>query len=592
MPALTPANIFFYTAQVSVLVVALAAALKVLRPSPAFRLAACRVLVVALLVLPWQPTFRTVAPAVPTVDVPAFADSVAAGVTGDDAWRPVWWRAAVLWALGGGVLLRGLWLLGGLFRLRRYVPPKPDAIEPDDVAALQAELGTSARVCFVERVAQPVTFGVAPPIVLLPAALASASADERRAILCHELLHVHRRDWLSVLAEEAVLTLLWFNPAVWWLVGELQLAREQVVDRLTVAATGARRAYMDALFSAADAPSAPPLLAGFLRRRHLARRLIALTEEIVMSRARLAVGGVLVLGVLLGSGAAAVAAWPLAAAQVSTAPGDAAAAPGQLAVAHRVALDVPGGLSQELTGATILFDLVVDAQGEVTSARPVSFAMRNDANGLSFSATDLTSVEPLLGRITAGSMTATGPSPGRMFPNGPAMVRDLDVMLKAASAALTQWRFAPPAAAPAIARVPAQFDLSAGQATAGRVEAISGFAGTTGAQMSTFVARSGPPSDDGALRVGGVIKPPTKIVNVNPVYPQEAQDAKVQGVVIIETVIDEAGAVKEAWVLKSVPLLDEPALEAVRHWRYEPTLMNGVPRSVRMVVTVNFTLAP
>ena len=83
-----------------------------------------------------------------------------------------------------------------------------------------------------------------------------------------------------------------------------------------------------------------------------------------------------------------------------------------------------------------------------------------------------------------------------------------------------------------------------------------------------------------------------KIVNVNPVYPQEAQDAKVQGVVIIEAIIDEAGAVKEAWILKSVPLLDEPALEAVRHWRYEPTLMNGVPRSVRMTVTVNFTLAP
>jgi TonB family protein len=245
-----------------------------------------------------------------------------------------------------------------------------------------------------------------------------------------------------------------------------------------------------------------------------------------------------------------------------------------------------------MTGATILFDLVVDAQGEVTSVRPVSFAMRNDAKGLSFSATDLTSVEPLLGRITAGSMTATGPPPRHGFPNGPAMVRDLDLMLKAASAALTQWRFAPPAAAPAIARVPAQFDLSAGQATAGRVEAISGFAGTAGAQMSTFVARSGPPSDDGALRVGGVIKPPQKIVNVNPVYPQEAQDAKVQGVVIIETVIDEAGAVKEAWVLKSVPLLDEPALEAVRHWRYEPTLMNGVPRAVRMTVTVNFTLAP
>jgi protein TonB len=119
-----------------------------------------------------------------------------------------------------------------------------------------------------------------------------------------------------------------------------------------------------------------------------------------------------------------------------------------------------------------------------------------------------------------------------------------------------------------------------------------GFAGTAGSQMSTFVARREAPENDGTLRVGGVIKPPTKIANVAPIYPQEAKDARVQGVVIIETVVDEAGAVKEAWVLKSVPLLDEAALEAVRQWRYQPTLMNGVPRPVRMTVTVNFTLAP
>ena len=67
-----------------------------------------------------------------------------------------------------------------------------------------------------------------------------------------------------------------------------------------------------------------------------------------MSRVRLAVGGVLVLGVLLGSGAAAVAAWPLAVVQ---APGVPAASAGQLAVAHRETIDVPGGLSRELTHA-------------------------------------------------------------------------------------------------------------------------------------------------------------------------------------------------------------------------------------------------
>jgi periplasmic protein TonB len=45
-------------------------------------------------------------------------------------------------------------------------------------------------------------------------------------------------------------------------------------------------------------------------------------------------------------------------------------------------------------------------------------------------------------------------------------------------------------------------------------------------------------------------------------------------------------------VSKGVPMLDEAAIEAVRQWRYEPTLMNGAPVPVAMTVTVNFTLEP
>jgi len=92
------------------------------------------------------------------------------------------------------------------------------------------------------------------------------------------------------------------------------------------------------------------------------------------------------------------------------------------------------------------------------------------------------------------------------------------------------------------------------------------------------------------LRVGGVIKAPKKIVNVAPIYPQEAMDAKVQGVVVIETVIDEAGAVKEAWVVQSVPMLDQAALDAVMQWEFTPTRLNGQPVPVLMTVTVQFTL--
>ena len=79
---------------------------------------------------------------------------------------------------------------------------------------------------------------------------------------------------------------------------------------------------------------------------------------------------------------------------------------------------------------------------------------------------------------------------------------------------------------------------------------------------------------------------------MEPVYPQIARAAAVQGVVILELVIGEDGAVSNARVLRSIPLLDQPALDAVRQWRYEPTLLNGVPTPVIMTVTVNFSLPP
>jgi protein TonB len=90
--------------------------------------------------------------------------------------------------------------------------------------------------------------------------------------------------------------------------------------------------------------------------------------------------------------------------------------------------------------------------------------------------------------------------------------------------------------------------------------------------------------------VGGNIKAPTKVRDVKPVYPQIAQSARVSGVVIIEATIGPNGKVANARVLRSIPLLDQAALDAVKQWEYTPTLLNNVPVPVIMTVTVNFTL--
>ena len=92
------------------------------------------------------------------------------------------------------------------------------------------------------------------------------------------------------------------------------------------------------------------------------------------------------------------------------------------------------------------------------------------------------------------------------------------------------------------------------------------------------------------VRVGGNIRPPQKIKNVNPRYPEVAQSAGVQGVVIIEATIGAEGDVTNARILRSISLLDQAALDAVRQWQFEPTLLNGVPVPIIMTVTVQFSL--
>lgn len=96
---------------------------------------------------------------------------------------------------------------------------------------------------------------------------------------------------------------------------------------------------------------------------------------------------------------------------------------------------------------------------------------------------------------------------------------------------------------------------------------------------------------EGPVRVGTFgVRTPVKTVDVRPSYPPIAQSARIQGIVIIEATISEDGHVINARIIRSVPLLDQAAIEAVRQWEFTPSLLNGRPVPVVMTVTVNFTL--
>lgn len=97
----------------------------------------------------------------------------------------------------------------------------------------------------------------------------------------------------------------------------------------------------------------------------------------------------------------------------------------------------------------------------------------------------------------------------------------------------------------------------------------------------------GVPDKNGVYRVGGGITPPRRFGNA--AYPPDALAAGVDGTVVAEILVNDAGIVSDARVLKSVPPLDEAALKAVREWRYDPTIVDGKAVPVRMTVTVSFT---
>lgn len=99
-----------------------------------------------------------------------------------------------------------------------------------------------------------------------------------------------------------------------------------------------------------------------------------------------------------------------------------------------------------------------------------------------------------------------------------------------------------------------------------------------------------PPPPVTPVRVSSGLRPPAKVKDVMPVYPDIAMRARVSGLVVLEATIDAEGRVTSVRVLRSVPMLDQAAVDAVRQWEFTPTRLNGVAVPVVMTVTVNFTL--
>jgi TonB family protein len=428
------------------------------------------------------------------------------------------------------------------------------------------------------------------PIVVVPEQFGSFAGCQQRAVACHELIHVRRHDWLRTAADELVQSVFWFHPALWWLFDQIHLTREQVVDHEVVQLLGSRQPYLEVLLQLA-APARRPVLRPaplFLTRAHLPQRIALLLKEVHMSRPRLVISFLAMAFVVLLGGWLVVGAFPLHAAAApseasrtvqqdepgQTPPDQQAARPGVPTQAPKPAsappprkiFDVkpvyPSEAKEKGIEGTVVLEATMDAAGTVTDVR----ALKGD-----------------------------------------------ELLVPAAIDAVRQWRFEPlPGTPKRIMTVTVRFRLDSGAKGKGVTGGVPGGVvggvaggvpggakggvtggvpgGVAGGVAGEAARQPGAAYPPDAVKVRDAVKPPRKILDVKPVYPEDASAAKVEGVVIIETVIDKLGKVQDARVVQSVPMLDQAAIDAVRQWQFEPTIIEGRPRPVIMTVTVNFKL--
>ena len=403
---MTLANLFAYNLQIALVLAGGGAVLFGIRAyAPQIRMRCWQALLLFALALPIIQPWQLSQDGVSVLTGPATTLRPAAG----DLVTPLPLAQIEIGILIAGTALRLAWFSLGLFRLHLYRRRSTPIVLTLPIP-VQAEIRVSAEI------PGPVTFGFLRPIILLPTRWAASDA-----ILFHELIHVRRHDWLAMACEELIRAAFWFHPLVWFAIAQIQLAREQAVDREVVQLTHSREQYLETLLAIAAAHSGLDLAPAplFLKKRHLKNRVASLMKEVTMSKIRL-----------------------------------------QTTLAGFLAISAAAGI----------------------------FAVR-------------------------------------AFP------------LQAAGAAEAQ-------------DAPAR------------------------------------------IRVGGNVQALKLIKKVVPLYPAEAKQQHIQGVVRLSVVIDKDGKIKDLEVVEGHPLLVDAAVPAVRQWEYSVTLLNGEPVEVATQVDVNFTLAP
>ena len=467
------------------------------------------------------PVTVAVKPGPAQVNVTSTAPSVAAAtVDGGTSWVST---VASVWLAGVIVALAVL-----LTRVLRLVWLSARAERVDDERWQQAartictRYGINRQPALLRTDAPDLiaTWGAVRPRVLLPAESGTWSDDRLHAVLCHELAHVRRHDWVVQMLAEAARAIGWCHPLMAIACRRLRRESEHACDDAVLGLGVPASSYASHLLALAQTSRAARLSAMALpmaRPSTLERRIAAMLIQGTDRRA-------------LSRRAVVATAALMTVATLSTA-----------------ALQGVQGAPAPLGG------VIYDPSGAVLPGVTVSL---QDSQDFKWQAeTD-----------AAGHFEFPPVQPGRYV---------LEATLMGFNVLRQEFSL----------RQTSDWDRAITMQVGVLTETIN----VSASRAAPVAARTGPTP----VRVGGNIKAPLKLVNVNPVYPASMRQAGRAGDVKMEAIIGQDGAVLSVRVLGAHvhPDFAMAAVDAVRQWLFSPTLLNGKPVEVVMNVSVNFTLA-
>jgi TonB family protein len=455
-------------------------------------------------------------------------------------------------------------------RMRSVATKAPPAELQQVFEAMRRRLGIgrAVRLMHSALVQAPTVIGWLRPVVLVPAScLSGLSTMQIEAVLAHELAHIRRHDYLVSVLQSVIETVLFYHPAVWWVSKQVRRERECCCDELAVAVGGDRLAYARALSALEERRSYSPEFAlgangGVLTMR--IKRLLGCKEDSAVSQ--MAAFMVLAL-IVIAAGSYVVT---VARAEVNA----------LSRAAHAAS-------SMELEAVTPLNTLIVEpAMRQFRLTEPVLMAQA-EAPAAGAAQGDGTIAGSIVDQM--GAVVARAKVTSVNTDNGTQTRSETDNSGKYSLTPLQPGPYNVEVEANGFQRLLQENVRVDSGKTVGLNLKLTVDRGS-GAQLVPAAPpfrlfRADPMSVSAGVMTGNLI------YKADPVYPEIAKAAHVQGAVILHAIISKTGTVERLDVISGPGMLVSSAQDAVRQWKYKPYLLNGEPVEVETSITVNYTMA-